>query len=445
MMIASNLLAWATLLLVAPSSLLASPPRPNHAKVVLISLDAFPAETLHDPALAAPTLHALMKSGVYAKAMQPINPTVTWPNHTSIVTGQDASRHHVIVNGLIVDQRTNAAPKVDAQASKDQLVAVPTLYDLAHQKGLVTAEVDWVAIMHAPTVDWRFAEKPDPDGPIEKELIADGLVSRADLAHFGQPRQAWRDRLYTEAAVDILRKHHPDFLMLHLLALDSIEHRTGYGTDADYNTIAFLDDRVKDVIEAVKANGDFERTTFIIVSDHGQSSVHKHIDPNVALTQAGFGSGSANPTFAMADGGFALIYQKQATEASTARLKKLFANQEGVRSALTPEEAARMGWPTPTQTQQAPDLLLYAKDDYAFAHKNGTNGSAVTTTEQVGQHGYPNTEPLMQAIFIASGYGIANKGEIPAFPNLNVAPTIARILGLTMTNVQGKALSEVLQ
>ena len=414
----------------------------DQPEVVLISLDAFPAETLHDPNIAAPTLHALMKSGAYARSMRPINPTVTWPNHTAMVTGQDASHHHVLVNGLIVDQRTETNPKVDAQASKDQLVAVPTVYDIAHQAGLTTAEVDWIAILDAPTIDWRFAEKPDPDGPIEKDLIAQGLTTRDDLANFGKPRQAWRDRLYTAAAVDILRKHRPDLLMLHLLALDGIEHHTGFGTDADYNTIAFLDDRVKEVMDAVAANGDTARTTFVIVSDHGQSSVHKQLNPGALLEKAGLGTGSANPTFAMADGGFALVYQKEATPESVLEMKKLFTGQEGILSALTPKEVSAMGWPTPSQTTQAPDLLLYAKNDYAFAR--GKEDTFVTQTEQVGQHGYPNTEPLMQAIFIASGRGILNKGQMSSISNLDVGPTIARLLRLTMSDIQGKPLSEIL-
>src|SRR6185437_16514506 len=77
-------------------------PRP---KVIVISLDAFGAESLKEPELPAPTLHALMQQGVHAVSMRPINPTITWPNHTSMVTGVDASRHHVLVNGLIVNQR----------------------------------------------------------------------------------------------------------------------------------------------------------------------------------------------------------------------------------------------------------------------------------------------------------------------------------------------------
>ena len=136
------------------------------SKVVVISLDAFGAESLHDPHLPAPTLHQLMKTGAYAVSMRPINPTVTWPNHTSMVTGVDARKHHVVVNGLIVNQRADTPPRIDPNAPKSKLVAVPTVYDAAHKAGLTTAEVDWVAIENADGITWRFAERPDPDGLI---------------------------------------------------------------------------------------------------------------------------------------------------------------------------------------------------------------------------------------------------------------------------------------
>lgn len=413
-------------------------------KVVVISLDAFGAVSLHDPELPSPTLHALMKMGSYATSMQPINPTVTWPNHTAMVTGVNASLHHVLVNGLIVNQRTKTPPEEDAEAPKSQLVAVPTVYDAAHEAGLTTAEVDWVAIMKAKNIDWRFSERPNPDGPIEKDLIQQGVVSRDELAHFGKPSQAWRDRIYTRAAVDIIAKHHPDLLLLHLLALDSIEHETGFGNNSGRNTIAFLDDRVKDIIDAVRAAGDLDRTTFIIVSDHGQESIHKHLHVNVLLKQAGLQSASAtNPTFCMPDGGFALVFQQHATDASRAKLKALLAGQPGIRAALTPNEAAKDGWPTPAQTDQAPDILLYAKSDYSFSE--GDAGSYVTDTKEAGAHGYPNSDPLMQAIFIAAGAGIQPKGEIPAFPNLDVAPTIASLLHISLTHIEGKPLTAILK
>ena len=59
--------------------------------VVMITIDGFPARALKDPRLPMPTLRMLEVNGAYADAMQPINPTVTWPNHTALVTGVDAS------------------------------------------------------------------------------------------------------------------------------------------------------------------------------------------------------------------------------------------------------------------------------------------------------------------------------------------------------------------
>ena len=418
-------------------------PATQRPKVIVISLDAFAAASLHEPRLPAPTLHALMRRGAHAVSMQPINPTVTWPNHTAMVTGVDASRHHVLVNGLIVDQRTAMPPSIDMGAPKSRLVAVPTVYDAAHRAGLTTAQVDWVAIEGASSIDWQFAEHPDPDGAIEQSLVRQGIVTHDQLAHFGESSQAWRDRIYTHAAIDIIRKHHPDLLLLHLLALDNIEHETGFGNDSGRNTIAFLDDRVKDVVDAVRAAGALDRTTFIIVSDHGQRSVHQLLHPNVLLKQAGLQAAAAtHPGFCVPDDGFALVFQRHATEASVKALKLLFAGKPGIRSVLTPAEAAKEGWPTPAQSDQAPDLLLYAADGYAF--KKGDTGGYATPTGEIGAHGYPNSDPLMQGIFIAAGFGIRPRGEIPAFPNLDIAPTIAQLLHVSLGAIQGRPLTDIL-
>ena len=416
-------------------------PRP---KVIVISLDAFGAASLHEPQLPAPTLQALMRRGAYAVSMQSINPTVTWPNHTAMVTGVDASLHHLVVNGLVVNQRTATPPRIEMWLPKSRLVAVPTVYDAAHKAGLTTAQVDWVAIEDAPGIDWQFAERPDARGAIEQDLVRQHALTADQLAHFGEPSQAWRDRVYTRAAIDVIQQHHPDLLLLHLLALDSIEHDTGYGNNAGRNTIAFLDDRVKEVVDAVRAAGEIDRTTFIIVSDHGQQSVHQRVHPDVLLRQAALQAASASqPAFSVPDGGFAMVYQRHATAASIGHVKALFAGRPGIRSALTADEAAKDGWPTPAQSDQAPDLLLYAADGYEFVE--GDTGAFVTPTREVGAHGYPNTNPLMQGIFIAAGDGIAPVGEIPAFPNVDVAPTIARLLGISLGTVQGKPLTDILQ
>ena len=139
----------------------------------MISLDGFPAYALDDPRLPIPTLRKLAQEGIVAASMRPVNPTVTWPNHTAMVTGVDASEHKVLYNGLLTHSDTTVQPSIEPWRDKDVLVHAPTIYDIAHQAGLTTAQVDWVAIYGAKTITWQFPELPDPNGAIEREMIAE--------------------------------------------------------------------------------------------------------------------------------------------------------------------------------------------------------------------------------------------------------------------------------
>jgi hypothetical protein len=114
--------------------------------VIVITIDGFPARALEDPRLPMPTLRSLAAAGAVANGMLPINPTVTWPNHTAMITGVDASRHFVMANGLVVLPPDGSAPRIEPWTDKDKLVHARTLYEAAAEKGLTTGQVDWVAI-----------------------------------------------------------------------------------------------------------------------------------------------------------------------------------------------------------------------------------------------------------------------------------------------------------
>src|SRR5215469_1893847 len=151
-------LRLAFLCLIAPSFLFA---QQKNRTVVLISLDGFPAYALNDPRLPIPTLRQVMAEGAVVGSMRPINPTVTWPNHTAMVTGVNAAKHQVLFNGKVV-RAADDSRKIEPWLPKDQMVRSPTVYDIAFDAGLTTAQVDWVAIYGAKTVHWEFPENPDP-------------------------------------------------------------------------------------------------------------------------------------------------------------------------------------------------------------------------------------------------------------------------------------------
>src|SRR5580658_2661231 len=69
--------------------------------VVIISVDGFPAYLLDDPKAPIPNVRRLAHDGVAAAGMRVVNPSVTWPNHTSLVTGVRGDKHGVLANGIL--------------------------------------------------------------------------------------------------------------------------------------------------------------------------------------------------------------------------------------------------------------------------------------------------------------------------------------------------------
>src|SRR5678816_2608852 len=121
---------------------------PKDRIVVLISIDGFPAWMWHDPTLPTPTLRRLAAEGATADAMTVSNPSITWINHTTMVTGVNPRKHGVLFNGLLVRQPQPLPPVIEPWRDKAEMVRTPTLYDVAHESGLSTAQVDWVAILN---------------------------------------------------------------------------------------------------------------------------------------------------------------------------------------------------------------------------------------------------------------------------------------------------------
>ena len=413
--------------------------------VVVISLDGFPAYALKDPRLPIPTLRWLAREGAVAESMQPVNPTVTWPNHTAIVTGVDVSQHRVVYNGLLERPEKDGPPKIEPWRDKDVMVHSPTIYDAAHEAGLTTAQVDWVAIYNAKTIDWKFPELPEVSGEIEQKLIADGTVTAEQLKTFENSSQAWQDEIWTDAAVRILEDHRPNLLLFHLLTLDDINHEYGPMSNASLTAMAWLDSQVKRVVDVLQRPEFAGRATVIIVSDHGFRAYKHRIHANVLLQEkriiAAGGDGKLHgDAFVVAEGGIGMVYVTDPARKAelVPRLKAIYAGAEGIERVYGTEELASLGLPSPAESDQAPDLVLAGKADYSFS---GDEAKSYITDANGGTHGFLNSDPQMQAIFMAWGAGVPKGAKLGAITNREVAPTIAKILGVELKSAKSPALA----
>jgi predicted AlkP superfamily pyrophosphatase or phosphodiesterase len=428
-------------------------PAGNH--VVIVTLDGFPASALDDPYLPVPNLRRLAAGGAVASGMRPVNPTVTWPNHTSLVTGVTPEKHGVLFNGTLV-RDPGVPPRVEPWRDKNDMVHVPTLYDVVHDRGMKTAQVDWVAILNAPSIDWEFPERPErPDSKpaIAREMVKAGAISQKDVDGFASQNIVWRDEVWTDAAIHILRNHRPNLLLFHLLALDSIQHRYGPKTPAAMVSMARLDAQIGRLLKAIDEAGMTANTTVFVVSDHGFKAVQKQVLPNVALRDAGLITVegekiTSTKAYVVSEGGSAFVYvtAPDGDGEILRRARQAISPLDGIDKIIDSAQYESVGLPQPSADRQIGALLLLAKSGYGFA-ADATGGKTLTeaTEGSLGAHGYASSDPEIQALFIASGRGIKAGVKLMSVDNVDLAPTAATLLGVQLKNVDGRVLTEILQ
>jgi predicted AlkP superfamily pyrophosphatase or phosphodiesterase len=91
------------------------------------------------------------------------------------------------------------------------------------------------------------------------------------------------------------------------------------------------------------------------------------------------------------------------------------------------------------------DLVLFAKPGYAFQSPFNGEESVVEAVKYLGSHGYPSDDPELDGVFIAWGYGIKPGARLDRMESVDVAPTLAELLGVKLPNVDGKVLREILK
>jgi predicted AlkP superfamily pyrophosphatase or phosphodiesterase len=232
-----------------------------------------------------------------------------------------------------------------------------------------------------------------------------------------------------------------------------MQHRYGPKTPAAMVTMARLDSQVGRIVQALDGAGLTASTTLFVVSDHGFKAVQKQVLPNVALRDAGLitveaGKVTATKAYVVSEGGSAFVYVTAPDSDGTLlrRAQQAISSIEGIDRVIEAAEYGSLGLPQPSSDPQVGALLLTAKSGYAFAAGAiGEKTVADAPEGSLGTHGYISSDAEIQALFIASGRGIKPGVKLQSVDNVDVAPTAAKLLGLELKNVDGKALTEILQ
>jgi predicted AlkP superfamily pyrophosphatase or phosphodiesterase len=448
------------LLLIAAWTLpVAAADAPQDQCTILVSIDGLANFYLNDPQADMPAIRDLASKGAQAEGVVTAFPSVTWPAHTTLITGTSPARHGMIGNSYL--DRSNGSIVTllcDPVYDKDQVVRAPTLYDVFHSAGLKTASVIWPATRSARTLDWWVPDMPGDD-TWEKYGNPRWL---AELREAGVPvdrHGAWvreasggvqRDWLYIRMAAHVLQVHQPNLLLIHLVEPDHVQHRTGPRSPEAYWCARYANDCIMQLMEAIERSPRKGRTNLFVCSDHGFLTVRKEIRPNVVLKEMGLikwtdGKITDKNAVCLSQGGSTGLYVLDSSRRDQILLevRKKLGDIEGVDAVY--ESPAQVGQPSAQQNPWAPDLWLGAKPNYSFS--DSADGSAVVIEKPTvsGTHGFKPDQPDMLAMCVAWGPAIRPGAKLGKISAMDIAPTIAAIHGLKMPAAEGQVLSELIR
>jgi arylsulfatase A-like enzyme len=408
--------------------------------VVLISIDALRPDFYLDDAYATPELRALVKAGAHARAAESVFPTVTYPSHASIATGVRPLRHGIPFN-VLFDPEGGRGRWYEEAAD---LRAVP-IWEWARTAGLRTAAVSWPATLGA-RIDTLVAERDyyqraDPV-PLITAASTPGVFARLGIA---VPPDVFKDvvrwdAFLTQITIAILKADRPHLLLLHLVQVDSIQHRVGRDREEVKEHVARVDDHVGAIRRALADAGLADRSAIVVTGDHGFQNVERLVLPNVILSRAGLRAcpfaADWRATVHVA-GGAGAVFVRPADDAELlARTEAILRAEAGGRyTVLTRAELDVLG------AMPGVALGIEASPGYSIS---GTCSGSMVRTASGGTHGYLPSRPTMATGFIAAGAGIRQGVTLDRMRLIDVAPTVARLLSLPAPDVEGQALEAIL-
>lgn len=418
--------------------------------VLMISIDGMhPSYVLEADRLGLkiPNLRRLLALGTYATGVRGVMPSVTYPAHTTLVTGVAPVRHGITANTTFDPLgRNNGGWYWYAEDVK-----VPTLWDAAAAAGLTTAGVHWPVTVGAkitwniPQI-WRTGEADDRK--LVRSVSTAGLVESLEKELHepyadGKDESIEGDRRRARFTAQLLRDKHPGLTLAYFTSLDQVQHATGPYSAASLRTLEDIDDLAgKLFMAAWREYGG--RMAIVVVSDHGFLPANRQLNLTAMLRGEGLltfaGETSANPADWKAavwpNGGSALIVLRDPADTVTRAKVRTLLDQlaadtaSGIASVTDGVGLRDLG--------VAPQAAFLVNLRPGYTVGNNVKGNVVTASFARGVHGELPDDQRLDAAFFVAGPGIPHGRDIGRIDERDVAPTVARLLGLALPTADGR-------
>ncbi len=425
--------------------------------VVVVSVDAMVYEDLEILSKLY-AFESVWPQTARVNRVKSIYPTITYPCHSTMMTGVYPETH-----GIINNERLEVCKKSSPWQHERNLVKAKSIFDYAKEAGLTTAAVFWPVTGNDKNIDYLVNEYWPQHGESTEQCFRDSGSSDEVIEKIVKPNARWVENRHRQhpycdvfimqCACDMLTNFKPNLLMVHPANVDAYRHQTGLFTTKVESGLHETNLWLLQLMKAADDAGILDKTDFFIVSDHGQMNIRRCVALNVLLAENGLidvdeeGNIRDWTAFAKSGGLSACVYlknpeNKEAYDKTYEVLKKLRDSEmSGIGQVFTEQEARE-------QHHLGGDFAFVVEtDDYTTYANEWTRPLVRPQDNRNYRFGratpghLPEKGP--QPTLIAFGPHMKPGAVIENAVLVDEAPTFAHALGLKMENVDGRVLTEL--
>jgi predicted AlkP superfamily pyrophosphatase or phosphodiesterase len=394
---------------------------------LLISLDGFRADFLHRD--LTPTLSAFIRAGVSPKYMLPSFPSVTFPNHFTLVTGLYPESHGVVGNTFWDPDTKKEFWYTDpARSMKPEWWRAEPVWELAEREGVVSGVHMW------PGSEAHI-------GDIEPTYV-DKYNSEEDLGKKVDRIFAWLDLPGLEDDGAIEDSPRPQLMAAYVPNVDADGHKYGPNSTQVRNTIAEVDAMLGRLFDGIEARNLSDIVNVIVVSDHGMATTDTSrliqledlVDTSLIEHIDGWPLYGLRP-FDISDEALQQLYDGLHAKSTSAEYQGKF--EVYLRDKNMPDRYHF------SKNPRIAPLWIVPTTGWAIVTEEDFDVKAALESKKAyhpaGLHGYDHENPLMRAIFVARGPAFPHTpgSELEVFQNTAVYGIVCDSLGLPPASNNG--------
>lgn len=383
---------------------------------ILISLDGFRADFLNRD--LTPALNAFIASGVSPRYMLPSFPSVTFPNHFTLVTGLYPESHGIVGNTfwdpILQEEFYYTDP---SRSMQPKWWTAEPLWVTAENQGLRTAIHMWPGSeAHIPNIEPTYLDRFNKTEELSRKV--DRVLGWLDLP--GDEDQA------LPSASD----RRPQLIAAYVPNVDAMGHLAGPNSTEIRGTIADVDSMLTLLTEGLLARNLTEIVNMVVVSDHGMATTSTsrliQLDDMIDLSLVDHIDGWPLRGLRLKNPGEDLhpMYEQLLAESE---------RSDGFDVYTLDTMPERFHF---TKNDRIAPLWIVPKTGWGVVERTNFDIAEAQTIGKAfhpkGMHGYDHEHPLMRAIFVARGPAFPHEpnSRVPVFQNIEVYNIICDSLGI---------------